>query len=101
MAFLAVALLGVVLLIGPSNSQDPIKKPKGMIPDGWKGLELTPAQKEKIYGIQATYKVKIAAMEEQLRAQQTTEMVNVLTDTQKEKLRKALGLGTELKKSEN
>jgi len=98
----AIALLSAALVVGVSNSQD-TKKLKGMLPSGWKALDLTPAQKEKVYGIQAMYKEKIAAIEkqlEELRGQQSAEMVNVLTEPQKEKLRKLLlgGLGAELKK---
>lgn len=91
-SLVVVALAGAVLLVGTGMSQD-TRKVKGMLPAGWKALELSPAQKEKVYTIQSTYRDKIAALEKQLddiKAAQSAEMVSVLTDAQKEKLRRFL-----------
>src|SRR5688572_21017878 len=96
-----VMFLGAVMLIGTGVSQE--KKNKGRLPNNWKGLGLSEMQKEKIYVIMANYKEKIELLEKQLeetRGKQTAEMVTVLTDPQKERLRKLLlgELGTEPKK---
>jgi hypothetical protein len=106
LAFAAAAvLLGGALLVGTGTSQEG-KKIKGMLPAGWKSLDLSASQKEKVYAIQATYKEKITALEKQLqdlRAQQSAEMVAVLTPAQRDALRRILlgELGSEPKKSED
>ena len=87
---LGVALLGIALVVGTGNSGDS-KKGRGQLPAGWKKLGLSKDQTGKIYAIQAQYKAKIAGLEEQLRdlrEKQKSEMVRVLTEDQKEKLRK-------------
>ena len=64
----AVAVLAVGLLFGGLLSGDD-KKPsrtKGTLPAGWKQLNLTAAQRDKIYSIQADYKKQIAALTKQL-----------------------------------
>jgi Spy/CpxP family protein refolding chaperone len=101
---LGVALLGVALVVGSGTSQDKGKTPtKGQLPAGWKKLGLSKEQTLKIYSVQSQYKTKIANLEEQirdLREKQKTEMVQILTEEQKEKLRKSLlGEATKEKKT--
>jgi TolA-binding protein len=86
-------MLGVAfLLAGPGFTQDG-KRSKGQLPPGWKNLELSKTQVEAIYKVRAEYRSKIRALEEQiksLREQERADMVKVLNDQQKQKLRKLL-----------
>lgn len=64
-------------------------KLKGQLPSGWTKLELTAAQKESVYKIDAEYKDKITKLEDEiksLRAEQTKKRIGVLTEEQKKKL---------------
>ena len=97
-----VSILGLALLVGTSASQDKKDKAKGQLPPGWKDLELTAAQKEKVYEINAEYKVKIDELTKkvkELEQQRNKARVAVLTDTQKELLAK-ITLGETKKKEE-
>jgi len=88
---LLTVVLGIVLLAGPGASQE--KKPKGQLPQHWKKLDLSKEQVGKIYSIQGTYKTKIKGLKDQIAAlekQEKGEMLKVLTDEQKEKLRQIL-----------
>lgn len=88
---LGAGVLTIALLVSSGQSQEKEGKIKGMLPPGWKDLGLTAAQKEKIYGIMAQYKAKAEALDEQkkaLKLEEKGEMSKVLTDTQKELLRK-------------
>ena len=87
---LGVSILGLALLVGAGTSQDKVKDkeppPKGQLPPGWKNLGLSKGQVEQIYTIQTKFKVKLKALEEQikeLRTQEKSDMVKVLTDEQK------------------
>jgi len=102
---LGVAILGVALLVGSSDGQgggEPKKtkdgKITGTLPQGWKELNLTAVQKEKVYELNAKYKSKIDALVEQEKALQQeliAERVKVLTSEQKEMLQKrAVGEST-------
>lgn len=104
---LGLGILGLTLIVGSGTSQDKKDTPKGakgMLPPGWKDLELTKEQVLQIYGVQEKFKAKIKALEEQiktLRAQEKQEMVKVLTPAQKAALVKlTTGEGTSDKKTE-
>ncbi len=86
LAFVTV-VLGVALVVGTGISGDS-KKPKGQLPSGWKKLDLSKEQVLKIYAVQGTYKNKIKKLEEE--TQERKEMLKVLTEDQKEKLRQFL-----------
>jgi hypothetical protein len=88
-------VLGLAVLIGAGASQEKKDKAKGQLPAGWKDLNLTAAQKEKVYEVNAQYKTKIDALNKQineLKSQQKKDQVAILTDEQKEQYTKALAL---------
>lgn len=69
------------------------KKPRGRVPNHYGKLGLTNDQKEKIYAIQANYRDQINALQEQineLQQEEASEIYLVLSDVQKESLRKIL-----------
>lgn len=69
-------------------------KTRRSLPPYYKGLNLTDAQKQKIYDIRARYKGPIAELNRQLkeaRAKQTSELESVLTDEQKARLKSIRG----------
>jgi hypothetical protein len=83
--------LALAFVAGVGTSQDKKEKVKGQLPAGWKKLDLSKDQITKIYEVQGKYKAKIKGLQDQIAAMQTEEraaMVNVLTDPQKELLRK-------------
>ena len=100
-ALLGVGVLGVAFLVGSSEGGGAKKekdtKAKGFLPQGWKDLSLTAAQKEKIYEIQTKYKAKhedLKDQEKKLKQEEKSDLVKTLTDEQKETLKKnALGEG--------
>jgi len=97
-----MGFLGLVLIATASQSGDKEKKTKfkGMLPNGWRALNLTTKQVQKIYEIQNSYKEKIAAIEEQILAakgQERAEMFTVLNEEQKSLARK-LFTGEDTKK---
>jgi Spy/CpxP family protein refolding chaperone len=92
---LGVGFLGVALLVGNSDGQvgEPKKgkdgKATGQLPQGWKELNLTAAQKEKVYEVNAKFKAKLDALTEQekaIRAEQKAEQYKILTAEQKDAL---------------
>lgn len=94
MRFSTAVLAGVfslILVAGhlyyPANAQ---KKISGRLPNYWNKLGLSKAQTLEIYKIQGDYKAKIDALEKQiedLKAQERQDMVKILSDEQKGKLR--------------
>jgi Spy/CpxP family protein refolding chaperone len=85
-----VAVLGLALLVGAGTSQGP-KKSIGQIPSGWKKLSLTKEQEVKIRAISVEFRGKIRDLEKQideLKAEEKRKQVQVLTEDQKDKLRK-------------
>lgn len=98
-ALLGAGILGVAFLVGSSEGGGEKKekdtKAKGYLPQGWKDLGLTAAQKEKVYEIQTKYKAKFDDLKEQekkFKQEEKTDLVKILTDEQKETLKKnALG----------
>jgi hypothetical protein len=95
-AILGSAMLGMALLVGTGVSQDAKKdtpKTKGYLPPGWKSLGLSKDQASEISKVHGKYKSKIASLQEQidaLKLQERQEMVKLLTDEQKDKLRKLI-----------
>jgi Spy/CpxP family protein refolding chaperone len=92
MGVLALAFVVSGGTFGDSSKQDP-PKAKGMLPNGWKQLGLTDAQKQKVYEIQAKYREKIDEIERQIKEMKTKEreeLFEVLTKEQKDQLRKIL-----------
>lgn len=90
---LGFGILGVALLVSTGTSGDK-KEPtkiKGQIPAGWKNLQLSKDQVTKIQGVDVKFKAKIRELEDQikdLRVQERSEMVKLLTAEQKDMLRK-------------
>lgn len=74
---------------------DPVKDPavdpvaRGQLRPGWEKLGLTDDQAQKVFQVQADYRVKIEALEQQLKAlkdEQHAKEVGVLTEAQKKRL---------------
>jgi hypothetical protein len=92
-----VCLLGVALLAGslvagdtpkPADVKDPA--PKGQLPASWKKIGLTDEQVKQIYKIQGDYRPRIEELEQKikdLRAEELTKEIAVLTDAQKARLK--------------
>src|SRR4051812_14999920 len=103
-----LGILGVALLVGAGSTQDTKKeekkedkKAKGFLPAGFKDLNLSASQKERVYTVLGDYKGKISSLEKQiaeLKKQQQQEVFKVLTDEQKEKYLKSKGLEGKEKK---
>jgi len=99
-SLVGMAVLGMAFMVGTGASQDAKKDPaktKSYLPTGWKELGLTKAQVLDVGKIHENYKSKIKALEDQIKEvkhQERQEMVKLLTDGQKDKLRK-LVLGEE------
>jgi hypothetical protein len=87
---IGIAVLGLSLLVGAGVSQEG-RRGKGTLPANWKKLGLTQEQEVKIRNISLEYRVKIQDLEKQiddLKTRQKREQFNVLTEDQKDKLRK-------------
>jgi hypothetical protein len=100
---LGLCILGLALLVGTSASQEKKDKVKGILPPGWKDLNLSAAQKEKVYEINAQFKVKIDELQKQIKGLETERkkaQVAVLNEEQKELLAK-ITLGEAKKKEED
>ncbi len=91
-------LLGLTLLVGTGTSQDKSKKTdkvRGMLPAGFKDLNITAEQKAKIYSIQTDYRGKIDELEKKikdLKAAEQKEVFSVLTEEQRTKYFKSKGI---------
>src|SRR3989442_1523952 len=85
-----------VLAVGSGYGQekkDPQPKGKVQLPTNWKKLGLNDDQKTKIYAVRGTYQGKIEALKEQieqLKKDEQSELLKVLTDDQKTLLKKIL-----------
>lgn len=101
-ALAGCAMLAALLLFTADGVQSQPKdkdtsKAKGQIPTGWGKLNLTAAQKQSIYTVQAEYKDKIKNLEDEikkLRAEEYKKMVGVLTADQKKMLTDGLTADT-------
>lgn len=81
-----LGILGLALLVGTSDSQEK-KDKKAYLPPGFKSLNLTATQDEKLRQISSEYKAKIdeaTKKVKQLQAERTKAEFSVLTDEQKE-----------------
>jgi Spy/CpxP family protein refolding chaperone len=93
---LCVAFLGVALLVGSSDGQGEGKKSKdgkAIMPAGWKDLDLTAVQREKLTEVTSKYNAKLKALAEQetaLKAELKAEQYKILTSEQKDKLIKKI-----------
>jgi hypothetical protein len=90
---LAVALVVGTSLQGQEKKDDTPVKLKGVLPANWGKLGLSDEQKQKIYKIQGDFDTKTAGLEKQLKdlkAQEQSEMLKVLTDAQKARLKEIL-----------
>jgi Spy/CpxP family protein refolding chaperone len=73
-----------------TDKKDPDPKAKGTLRPNWKKLGLTDDQTQKIYKVQSDYRAKIDVLEQQikdLRQQELTDQVKVLTEAQKARLK--------------
>ncbi|HXG08607.1 MAG TPA: hypothetical protein VNK04_02365 [Gemmataceae bacterium] len=94
---LLVVLIIALVLGGWSVGQDkkndkkePAVKLKGQLPPNWRKLGLSEEQVQKVYRIQADYDAKISALEaqiKQLKTEERAELMKVLTDAQKARLK--------------
>lgn len=88
-AFVFVSLLSMVALLSAHGQDKP--KAKGQLPQNWSKLNLTQAQKEKVYEVQAKYRADREDLNrklKELQAKEREEMVAVLNEAQKEELKK-------------
>ncbi|HEX3152164.1 MAG TPA: hypothetical protein VHR66_29090 [Gemmataceae bacterium] len=89
-----LTLLATLALMSSEGVQSQEKKDKegkvkGQLPAGWAKLDLTAAQKEEIYKINAEYKEKTDKLKEEIKkldAEHAKKRISVLTDDQKKKL---------------
>jgi TolA-binding protein len=98
-----LGILGLALIVGGGASQDAKKdkddkgKIKGQLPPGFKDLELSKEQVNKIYTLQTEYKKKINELQtkiNELKKMENQEVFKVLTDDQRDKYLKAKGIDT-------
>jgi len=82
----------------PETAEEPAppktrKKPRGRVPNHYGKIGLTNEQKDEIYAIQAKYREQIDTLQEQIneiQQEEASEIYLVLTDNQKESLKKIL-----------
>jgi len=100
---LVAGVCAVALMIGGmSLAEDPPVKYKGQLPAGWRKLGLSDRQVQDIYKIQTDYRTKIGKLQaqiQQLREEERAKMHEVLTPTQRERLKEIRG-GEPLPKKE-
>jgi hypothetical protein len=87
-------IVPMILLCATSSGQDTPKE-KGYTPSGWKALALTAEQKAKLSSIRADYKAKMDELTkkiEELKKEEHAKMVDVLNDSQKDKLKTIVGV---------
>ena len=86
-----LALVVFVGFVGGRQQPDDIKfKPRPSLPQGWKKLGLTDEQRNKVYKVQIDYRDRMAALEQkikELRAEENQELLKILTDAQKARLK--------------
>ena len=91
-----LGILGIVLVVGIGVSGDTKKEKAGKkpgIPQGWKKLNLSKVQHEKVVAIAADYGSKISQLQDKidaLKVERLAEQVKVLTPDQKAILLKGL-----------
>ena len=85
---LGIALMGGSLLLG--DDQKPTARGRAGLPASWGKLGLTDTQKKEIYNLQSEYRAKIDDLQKQiddLKKKERSEMLKVLTDAQKARLK--------------
>jgi Spy/CpxP family protein refolding chaperone len=98
-ALAGCALLTALVLLssdGLMSQEKKESKTKGQLPSGWTKLDLTAAQKEEIYKLNAEYREKQAKLKAELAkldAELARKRVAVLTDEQRKKLVELVGAG--------
>jgi trehalose/maltose hydrolase-like predicted phosphorylase len=91
------AMVAALLLLSSDGlfSQDKKEgKIKGQLPQGWSKLNLTAAQKEEVYKLNAEHKVAVDKLKEEiakLDAELVKKRLAVLTEEQRKKLRESVG----------
>jgi len=83
--FLGTAILSLAVLVGSGASQD--KKGKSPLPTGFKALNLTPVQDEKVRQVSAEYQAKIEEATrklKELQAERLRAQLAVLTEEQRQ-----------------
>jgi hypothetical protein len=99
-ALAGCTLLAALALVSSDGVQSQEKKDKapakikGTLPDGWKDLGLTAAQREDVYRLNAEAKEKIDKLQEEIsrvKADLTKKRLAVLTEEQRKKLRDTVG----------
>ena len=86
-------LVGALLAGSLFGEQQPSAKGKGKLPRFWSKLGLSDEQRKKVASIQAEYKVKIDVLKTEiskLEDDEKKELGKVLTDTQREELRRII-----------
>jgi hypothetical protein len=87
-AGLCVLALALVAGVGTSGEKK-AGKFKGMLPPGWKSLNLSKDQVSKIYAVQGEFRAKSDELKKQLddlKAQERSTLLKILTADQKAKL---------------
>lgn len=93
LACVVLGILSFVVIAESGFSQDGKKekdkegKMKGMLPPGFKDLNLSKEQISKIYGVQGDFKAKKKQLDEEavkLKTQERTEIMKLLTEEQKQ-----------------
>jgi hypothetical protein len=94
LACIAFGVLSIALIADSGFSQDGKKEKdkdgktmKGMLPPGFKDLNLSKEQISKIYSVQGEFKTKRKKLEEEgvkLKTEERTEIMKVLTEEQKQ-----------------
>jgi hypothetical protein len=80
-----ILVLGLAVLVGAGASQE--KKEKAALPAGFKALNLTASQDDKVRQVSADYKVKIDEMSKKLKELQAEKIraeLAVLTEEQRQ-----------------
>ena len=93
-AMTGCVLVLVALLVGTGQSGDTKKDPpkKVQIPAGWKKLGLSDDQRKKVLATRTMFAAKIEALRAQIdqaKKDEQVELIKILTEDQKEMLRKA------------
>ena len=93
-----ICLAALMLLSSTTGIQSQEKKEsgkvKGQLPSGWTKLDLSAAQKEEIYKLNAEYKAKKDKLAEEIKAldaELAKKRSSVLTAEQKKKLAELVG----------
>ena len=83
--FVGAAVLGLVVLVNSGTSQE--KKPKTPLPAGFKSLNLTAAQEDKVREVTAQYKMRIDELTlklKELQSERLRAQMAVLSEEQRQ-----------------